>query len=199
MDTRRRCDDHWPVADCSSNYKLVRDARKPACQSAKYWGYAISENAARILMLPTLRSLLRRPETPKNAMAPCNIDEFAELLARSGIATSQQANEWLALFRAEHFASDSPKAIADFCNFLNSMGSVTEWQCEKLKLGRWKGFYFEEHYLLLEQVGKGGSDASSYYSSYKACDIRTKSLVCLFIVPWAYSGGYFKYRVYPYM
>ena len=133
-----------------------------------------------------------------SAAAPKNIDDLAELLARSRITTTEQANTWLAIFRAAHPGIAST-AIAEFCNFLISAGDVTQWQCEKLKMGRWKGFYFEEHYLLLEQIGKGGSDPSSYYSSYKACDTRTKNLVGLFIVPVAYSGGYFKYRVYPYM
>jgi hypothetical protein len=140
----------------------------------------------------------RRGHSIPKAHAPENIEEFAELLGRSGIVMNQEANQWLALFRAEHpAAGDAPNAIAEFCSFLISRQWITAWQCEKLQSGRWKGFYVEDHYLLLEQVGKGGNEASSWYSSYRACDIRTSNLVCLFIRP--LGEGRFDYRVYPYM
>src|SRR5215208_1128819 len=139
----------------------------------------------------------RRGRSIPEANAPENIDEFAELLARSGILTNQEANEWLALFRDEHpAASDASNAIDEFCSFLIAGERVTEWQCEKLKSGRWKGFYFEDHYLLLEQIGKGGDEPSSYYSSYKARDSRTNNLACLVIRPILYTSGRVEYRVY---
>jgi hypothetical protein len=162
----------------------------------------VCKSAGSVTMFGRLKTWWKQRRMPAIAKArpPKNIDEFAELLARSGIATSQQANKWLAQFRAEHpVASDPPTAIAEFCSYLIANEDVTEWQCEKLKLGRWKGFYFEDHYLLVEQVGKGGSEPSSYYSSYKACDKRTNNLVCLFIRPLLYTGGHIEYRVYPYM
>jgi hypothetical protein len=153
-------------------------------------------------MLGRLKNWLsgqRKPSIPP-VHAPKNIEDFADLLARSGIATTEQANKWLAQFRAERpVESYTPNATSEFCNFLAASGFVTEWQCGKLLLGRFKGFYFDEHYLLLEQVGKGGSDSLSYYSSYKACDSRTNNLVCLFIRPVNYTGGRIEYRVYPYM
>ncbi len=142
----------------------------------------------------------RRGRSVPKTRAPANIEEFAELLARSGIITNQEAKESLALFRAEHpAASDASNAINEFCSFLISGERVTEWQCKKLKSGRWKGFYFEDHYLLLEQVGKGGDEPSLYYSSYKARDSRTNNLACLVIRPILYTSGRFEYRVYPYM
>jgi hypothetical protein len=153
-------------------------------------------------MFGRLKKLLRgrQKRNVAEAYAPGKIDEFAELLARSHLTTSQQANEWLELFRAECLAADDAQnAITEFCSFLIAGDRITEWQCEKLKLGRWKGFYFDDHYVLLEQVGKGGDNASSYYSSYKARDIRTNKHVCLFIRPLRYTGGYIEYRVYPYM
>lgn len=81
----------------------------------------------------------RRPSTPK-AHPPKSIQAFVELLTRSGLATNQEANEWVALFRAENpAASDASNAMNAFCNFLISNERVTERQCEKLKLGQWKG------------------------------------------------------------
>jgi hypothetical protein len=98
----------------------------------------------------------RRGRGTRTARAPESIDEIVELLTRSGVATNQEATEWLALFRAEHpAASDVSNAINEFCGFLISGERVTEWQREQLKAGKWKGFYFEDRYLLLEQVGKG--------------------------------------------
>jgi hypothetical protein len=119
-------------------------------------------------MFGRLKDFLTRKQKHKT---PANIGEFAQLLARSGLTTIQQANDWLTRFRIEQPAeSNSPNAISEFCSFLVSGECVTEWQCDKLKLGRWKGFCFEDHYVLLEQVGKGGHDTSTSYSSYKARD-----------------------------
>jgi hypothetical protein len=153
-------------------------------------------------MFGRLSSWWNKWRTPRVSQAhpPETVEEFAELLARSRITTTGEAIKWLALFRAEHpIASDASNAITAFCSFLASGDWVTEWQCEKLKLGRWKGFYYEDYYILLGQVGKGGSEASSYYASYKARDSRTNKLVCIVMRPLRYTGGRFEYRVYPYM
>lgn len=140
----------------------------------------------------------RRGRSIPQAHAPESIEEFAELLARSGITTVQQANDYVAQFRAEHPAeADSASAVTELCGFLTTGGRVTAWQCEKLQLGKWRGFYLD-NYLFLEQVGKGGHDQSSYYSSYKARDTKDGNLVCVFVRPARYTKGGIEYRVKPY-
>jgi hypothetical protein len=135
----------------------------------------------------------RRKHSHTGYHVPENIDEFAELLARSEITTVPQADEYVAQFRAEHpTAGDTSDAITEFCRFLNSDGLVTAWQCEKLKLGRWKGFYLD-NYLLLEQVGKGEDNAS-----YKARETTSGNVVCLVIKAVRFTEGRITYRVEPY-
>jgi hypothetical protein len=148
-------------------------------------------------MFGRLKNYFKRPQKHKS---PATIDDLAQLLGRSGLITIRQAGNWLNRFRAEQPSeSKALNAIDEFCRFLISNKCVSEWQCEKLKRGKWKGFYFEDRYVILEQVGKGGSDILTYYSAYKARDERTNIIVCLFIRPLRYSGGHFDYRVYPYM
>ncbi len=139
----------------------------------------------------------RKHRAPK---VPATADEFAKLLASSGIATNHDAASWLELFRTQRRSMGVAKnGVEEFCGFLISEGHVTGWQCEKLKAGKWKGFFFEDRYLLLEQVGKGGDDTESYYSSYRARDAKTNGLACLVIRPLNYTDGRFEYRAYPYM
>jgi hypothetical protein len=128
------------------------------------------------------------------ARPPANVDEFAQLMVRSGLATEQQSKQHLSQFRSEQpFTHVPADGIQTFCCFLINAGYVTTYQCDKLKLGRWKGFYLDD-YLILEQVGKG-----SDYCSYKARDTKDGELVCLVVTPSLLAGGRFKYRVEPYV
>jgi hypothetical protein len=96
-------------------------------------------------------------------------ERFVELLILSKITTEQQMEELLCRFEDERkeLANDDD-AINQVCDFLKRTGSVTEWQCEKLKMGKWKGFYLD-CYLMLGQVGKDETTCSY---------IGTRPIVC---------------------
>ncbi len=59
-------------------------------------------------------------------------------------------------------------------------------------MGKWKGFYLD-HYVLLEQSGKGAD-----FASYKSRDGRDGSVVNLIVRPVNQTGGRIEYRVEPY-
>jgi hypothetical protein len=132
----------------------------------------------------TLRGIiLREPER-------MNPKQFVEKLTLSKLLTEQQIAELLHAFRVEQKESRNDKdAVNQFGEFLVSTGSITEWQCNKLKAGKWKGFLLDD-YLLLDNVGKDQTTVS-----YKARDISDGSIVRLVVSPFNQAVGKTEYRV----
>ncbi|MFO0788279.1 MAG: hypothetical protein U0805_02410 [Pirellulales bacterium] len=80
-----------------------------------------------------------------------------------------------------------------FCDFLISSNRLTAWQCNKLLVGKWKGFYLD-HFVLLDQIGK-----DSDYSYYKARNTTDGKMVRLSITPVNRTNGRIEYRVEPFI
>jgi eukaryotic-like serine/threonine-protein kinase len=120
-----------------------------------------------------------------------DIEQFAALLVRSRLTTEQEAKGLVAAFQQEsREAASTADTLTAFCNHLIACKRITAWQCEKLRMGKWKGFYLD-HYLLLEQVGKDVD-----YAYYAARDTRDGTLVRLAITPVARTQGWeIEYRV----
>ena len=116
---------------------------------------------------------------------------FIDLLRQSKICSDSQVDELIDTFESERreIANDDD-GIAQFCDILKSKNAATEWQCSKLRVGKWKGFHLDD-YLLLEQDGKGND-----YSSYRSRDIRDGSIVRVIVTPTNLSKGpNIEYRV----
>jgi hypothetical protein len=105
---------------------------------------------------------------------------------------STEIDQFLALVLASHLVDQASltKACADFCvertdagavdelcRYLVANQTLTDWQCDKLRQGKWKGFWLD-NYCLLKQLGKG--DATS---TYLAKEWRTGRLVALVVTP----------------
>jgi hypothetical protein len=122
-----------------------------------------------------------------------NIDQFATLLIKSGLSSKYEAPVLAAVFQETCGKWNTPATVETFCDFLVATNRLTSWQCDKLRMGKWKGFYLG-CYLILEQIGK---DAEFCY--YKARDTQDGNLVRMVITPMARATGPgIKYRVYPY-
>ena len=120
------------------------------------------------------------------------LERFICFLRLSQICSEQQVQELLGTFenQRQEILSDED-GLAQFCSTLVSANAATEWQCNKLKVGKWKGFYLDD-YLLLEQVGKDYE-----YAYYRARDIRDGSIVRLVVTPMNRTKGprIIEYRV----
>jgi eukaryotic-like serine/threonine-protein kinase len=79
-----------------------------------------------------------------------------------------------------------------FCDFLISTNRLTQWQCDKLLTGRWKGFYLGD-YVLLEHIGK---DYETTW--YKARELRNGRFVRLVVSPFNQRVGRNEYSVEPF-
>jgi hypothetical protein len=89
-----------------------------------------------------------------------NIDEFTSLLERSGLLTRDQLSALASKFPLEYVAVKTRNTATALCAFLVDTGSLTYWQCGKLRTGKYKGFFLEV-YLLLDYLWH--DDEFNYY------------------------------------
>ena len=74
-------------------------------------------------------------------------------LVRSGLATDQQASDLVSVYSEVFLASSQlPDTLTAFCTFLVASETVTTWQCEQLRNGKWKGFLLD-NFVLLDSLG----------------------------------------------
>ncbi|MGD9635140.1 MAG: hypothetical protein AB7G28_12590 [Pirellulales bacterium] len=78
------------------------------------------------------------------------IDLFLELLLRSKLAVPTKLVEWCADFPV---ARRDTSALDDLCTHLVNRGALTRWQCDKLRVGKFRGF-FQDGYCLQDQIEK---------------------------------------------
>jgi hypothetical protein len=125
--------------------------------------------------------------------APLDIKHFATLLTNSGLISEPQVQELVDAFQAGSNDWGRIATAEAFCDFLVDTDRLTRWQCDKLLMGKWKGFYLDS-YVMMDHMHK------SYNSvTYKARDTRDDGLVCLVITPVNLTGGQIVYRVEPYV
>jgi hypothetical protein len=129
-------------------------------------------------------------------------EQFLELMVRSQLFGQPEFNKVVAEFREDLHKHGTQETVDALTKFLVETGRLTEWQCAKLGMGKWKGFCLD-NFLILEQCGK-----DDVTSSYKARDARSGSLARLVITPpnfcadggKAYRAtGQIEYRVEPYI
>ena len=133
-----------------------------------------------------------------------SIEQFFELMLRSQLFGEPEIDKVAAEFSKGCRNDGTEETLQAFCKFLVGTGRLTKWQCAKLEVGKFKGFYLD-NFVLLEQCGK-----DEVSSSYKARETRSGSLVCVVITPPAIatdgrktyrtsSSGQIEYRVDPYI
>jgi hypothetical protein len=121
-----------------------------------------------------------------------NIERFRSLLVSSQLFGEGEASELADNFRSTYRDSGEEASAEHFSDFVVATERLTQWQCDKLRMGKYKGFYLD-NFVLLSQVGKG-----SDYASYLARNARDGKLVTLYVTPVAITGGAIKYRIEPY-
>jgi serine/threonine protein kinase len=82
--------------------------------------------------------------------APASVDEFIELVRKSGVADEKKLDAYVAKMRAD-MPVDPPKAAG----LLVHNGILTNFQAENILAGKWRRFSIGK-YKVLERLGSGG-------------------------------------------
>ncbi|HEY3395695.1 MAG TPA: hypothetical protein VGK58_23535 [Lacipirellulaceae bacterium] len=81
-------------------------------------------------------------------------------------------------------------ALDELCSHLIAKQVLTEWQCEKLRLGRWKGYLIDDYCLLNEL------DGTNTAKRYLAKELSTGRQVAFVFTPRAFRpDGQVDYRI----
>jgi serine/threonine protein kinase len=81
---------------------------------------------------------------------PASVDEFLDLVRKSGVADEKRLDAYLAKMRAD-MPPDAPKAAG----LLVHNGILTNFQAENILAGKWRRFSIGK-YKVLERLGSGG-------------------------------------------
>ncbi len=102
------------------------------------------------------------------------LEPFLATLRASNLIDDIRLRESVALFKATLiYNANARDAVTALKEFLVSQGTLTRWQCEKLSLGKFRGFILD-YYVLLEPVR-----ARATSTLYSARDQRTGEIVTL--------------------
>jgi hypothetical protein len=120
-----------------------------------------------------------------------SIEEFVDVLVRSGLAAERQTKMCITQFREGYLSSSSIRdCITAFRCFLVASGVLTAYQCWKLRNGQWKGFYLDD-FALLDFLAKDRE-----FSYYLARHAKDGTFVRLAVTPMARAKGPdFEYRI----
>lgn len=113
-------------------------------------------------------------------MAKLKVEQFVDLVKRSGLVDDEQLNQ--ALSDVDQSVNDSGIVASN----LTKAGLLTEWQSEKLLQGRHKGFYLGK-YKLLSHIGTGGM-GSVYLAEHQV--MRHRVAIKLLPTNLASQGSY---------
>ncbi|MEW4452689.1 serine/threonine-protein kinase [Bremerella sp. JC817] len=108
--------------------------------------------------------------------AVVNSDRFIELIGKSKLVQPPALEQALEELRAAH-DGEIPKDLDVLQEFFVGKNLLTNWHCEKLRNGKYKGFYLSK-YRLLKHLGTGGMS-----SVYLAEHILMNRKVAIKVLP----------------
>jgi serine/threonine-protein kinase len=105
-------------------------------------------------------------------MTQVTSEKLVELVRKSGLAATQVIDSALEAIRAENNGA-LPQDAAVLAKALQNHKVVTRWHCDKLLLGKYKGFFLGKH-KLLGHIGSGGM-SSVYLAEH--CMMHTQRAI----------------------
>ena len=103
-----------------------------------------------------------------------DVRQFVIFAERSGLISPAEIDKECASCDVDRFATDT---LDRMCEQDIEKGVLTRWQCDKLRQGKWNGFFLD-NYCFLEQIGK---DKAS--STYLVREMSTCKLMAMAVTP----------------
>jgi len=114
------------------------------------------------------------------------IEDFTRLMVQSQLVEENRVKELVEGYRHEYLpTSKLPDGITGFCNFVVEAGDLTTWQCQKLRSGKWKGFFDLKGFVILD-----GLETDEHSSYVLARSLKDGAIVRIQAMP----GGWTKER-----
>jgi serine/threonine-protein kinase len=113
-------------------------------------------------------------EAAEYAQSFSRIDEFLLLLFASGLLTFSELRDACAGFDVNRVDDTS---LDDLCKYLIANEAITPWQLDKLRQGKWKGFWLDQYRLL------GHIDKAECETTYLAEEWPSGRQVALVVTP----------------
>ena len=115
-------------------------------------------------------------------------DEFIDLAIRSRLVGRDDIDR----AREAALSADNTSITLDrLCESLVAQNLLTAWQCEKLRNGQYKGFFFERRFELMDRLGNDDNSVR-----YLAFDLSGRRNVTLRIFRRERSGNH-PYEIEP--
>jgi eukaryotic-like serine/threonine-protein kinase len=115
------------------------------------------------------------------------IDRFLDVMMRSGLVTLVQL---VAACNGFDVLRGDESALDDLCRHLVGKGLVTDWQCEKLRMGKFKGFFLDG-YCLVRHLRKDETSAL-----YLCREVATGKCMAIRVTPPTHAqDGKFHYEL----
>ena len=105
------------------------------------------------------------------------LEGFCQVLSASGLLRDKSIESVVADFRAHAEGDKFGASLPGFTHFLVRRGLLTAWQCGKLRLHQYKGFFLD-NYLIVDQLPFGKN-----CSRFVAENVETGQLVVLCAKP----------------
>ena len=114
-------------------------------------------------------------------MPTISVAEFLDYVRRSKLARPEELQSALDTLAASHSSVSNggqiPTDLANVASHLVDTGVITQWQCDKLQSGKYKGFFLGK-YKLLGHIGTGGMS-----SVYLAEHLHMRRRVAIKVLP----------------
>ena len=115
------------------------------------------------------------------------LQRFLDLVIASGLANQEGLDRAMDALRAAEgdFAINEAQSLPRLTEWLVSAGVLTQWQCEKLLEGKYKGFFLGK-YRLLKHLASGKTSAR-----YLAVNGDNNELVEIIVHPPAKAAAFY--------
>ena len=112
-----------------------------------------------------------------SAAPPTDVEGLLALILKSRLLGRQELSAACSTFLEESSTLGCEPTFETLCEFLISSNRLTTWQCDRLREGRWKGFFLDQYKLL------NCFEPDEDFSYYLAEEVATGKHVKMRIIP----------------
>ena len=114
------------------------------------------------------------------------LDKFFAIVLASGLLKLDEIRDSFHAYDQTRDSSTSRDDVKEFCEHLVAHDILTRWQCDKLQLGQFQGFFMDQYKILEPALEK--------FKHYLAMDLTTRQRVLL-LLSYSTEDGTIEYKL----